>query len=287
MAYTGPGDLQTFRGWWGLRAYSAATSGNNCCDVSSTIGGSITTIKTLANGNFDTASALSALGGTTGFISQFYDQTGNGWNLAAATPSTDSCAITLNVLQGGTLPVIGFIAPSGQFGTPSSSMQNASFTALTNPWTIVAALEEISTSSTPPQILAANAVGGSGAQSVQFTSVNGQVNLSDFFSSDPQTITTSAWHRIIGIDNGASPNSKIYVDGIANNITSGGTSGFPSSGTGLYAGSSLGGGVWNAVEIGIASGAFSPTDAANIDSNINNYWFVAAQTGINIWPYKV
>jgi hypothetical protein len=86
-AYTGPGDVATAQGisqalvWWGLQAYSAAKAGTKAANICNAGDANCADVNSLANGNFDVATAQGAplnCGGAGGTctIKTLYDQTG-------------------------------------------------------------------------------------------------------------------------------------------------------------------------------------------------------------------
>jgi hypothetical protein len=74
--YQGPGDITPFVFWTGLRAYSAATCGTKCVQISDSSGGNLQDINSLSSGMIDGA-ALATWSGAHGtiYINKFYDQT--------------------------------------------------------------------------------------------------------------------------------------------------------------------------------------------------------------------
>lgn len=269
MSYTGPGDLKTFAGWWGLRAYSAATAGNNCADICTTAGGSTTTIKTLANGNFDVASASAALGGNSGFIAKLYDQTGGGNDLVQAT-GTNQPAIQLNVLQGSTLPemrLIGAVAFANGF-----FMKDTGAFTVTNPWSQIAVVKPAGNFSGPRSILGDGITAGSGDQGLHYQSATQGQFDSFAFGGPAFTWSINNYHRFIGVNNGAA--SSLYsLDGSVTTFT-GDTNAWTTAGVTL--GDAFGEYDISGVEYGVAASGFSSSDATTMDSNINNYWFVSS-----------
>lgn len=281
MAYIGPGDLQTFAGWWGLRAYSAATAGNNCADISASSGGSTTTIKTLANGNFDVASANTALGGNTGFIAKLYDQTGGGHDLVQATGAQQP-KITLNALQSGTLPQIDCTG-AAEFATRFDMADAGTFT-VTNPFTIIGIVKPAGNWTLQQTFINSGTLSSGDTQGLLYSSAT-QVDFwyENFVGSGPYTWSINSYHRIIAVNNAGS--SLFCLDGTVTPFT-GDTTAWQTAG--IAFGLNQGGGDITAVELGVAASGFSSANAIAMDTNINNYWFAAAPpAGINIWPYKV
>lgn len=265
MAYTGPGDIHTFNAWWGLRAYSASSAGNNCADVTAISGGIATTIKTLANGSFDLASASSALLSGTGYISKLYDQTGNGIDLVQAT-GVNQPIINLSSVSG-TLPEIQFTESA--FVTERWMATAATTFTVSSPWSIVGVLKPVSFNSARTFIGDSPAAAGAGGQGFYYSSSTGIAFFYNSFAGTTETVSTGVYSRLIGWNNAAS--SAFVINGSVNTFT-GDTSAWTG---GVDVGDSIGENTWNAVEYGIASGSLSSV-ASSLDSNINNYWFVAS-----------
>src|SRR5690242_4163192 len=80
--YVGPGDIVTFTKWGGLRAYSAATIGQNVCTIKRASDSASQTFVSLTDGTLDIASITTFLVSTTGTVTELYDQVANSayWN---------------------------------------------------------------------------------------------------------------------------------------------------------------------------------------------------------------
>lgn len=125
VSYTGPGDVVSgAKGWWGLRAYNAAyaTGSNNAINIRRASDNSTSNIAILSNGNFDVATATTFCASTSCFVTESFDQTGNGVNLSQGTASVQPQLI-FNCL--GSLPCMKFAG--GQ------SMGQGTVTALIQP----------------------------------------------------------------------------------------------------------------------------------------------------------
>src|SRR5260370_42663019 len=85
-SYQGCGDFRVWDGYWGLRAYSAATIGTNALHLVRN-DAATATIVTVAGGGLDMASVNSFMSGHTAKVDTLFDQTGNGHDL---TQSTDA-----------------------------------------------------------------------------------------------------------------------------------------------------------------------------------------------------
>src|SRR5262245_35481039 len=76
VAYTGPGDIETFTAWYGFRAYSAATTGTAAIRVIRASDSTQTDINTLSDGSLDSSTLATFLTSTTGKVVTVYDQVG-------------------------------------------------------------------------------------------------------------------------------------------------------------------------------------------------------------------
>lgn len=267
MAYVGPGDLKTYAWWCGLRAYSAATCGTACADVCATAGGSTTTINSLANGNFDVASAVTALGGNSGFIAKLYDQTGGGKHLVQTTGANQP-KIKLNALQGGTLPEIDMTGAVA-FATKFFMSDAGSFT-VTNPWTMVALVNPTGNWSLARNVIDNGTNQGGGSQGLSWASATTFQFINDSFGGPTaRTWAVPGYHRLIGV-NVNSAAALTSLDGSIVTFT-GDTAAWGSPGVNI--GDVLGGYDLKALEFGVAASAFSSSDATATDSNMNSYWF--------------
>jgi hypothetical protein len=83
VSYVGPGDIVGGAlGWWGGRAYSAASIGMNAIRIARSSDSAEQDFVTLASGALDTASIATFIGAGSGRVTKLYDQTGNGRHLA-------------------------------------------------------------------------------------------------------------------------------------------------------------------------------------------------------------
>jgi hypothetical protein len=105
--YVGPGDITSGAlGWWGLRAYSAATAGNKAIRLRRDSDNTEMDFNTLAVGTIgalDTASITSFKGSANLFITKLYDQTGNGLDFADSVAATQ---IPFTLSAFGSFPAI-------------------------------------------------------------------------------------------------------------------------------------------------------------------------------------
>jgi hypothetical protein len=99
-AYTGPGDIATFAVWWGLRAYTAATIGNNLITIKRDSDSTSQDFTSISTGALDTASIATFLTSTTGKITKFYGQGGSGINLVPQSVGADYGSSVFGSLPG-------------------------------------------------------------------------------------------------------------------------------------------------------------------------------------------
>ena len=133
--YTGPGDcsgcLTTYTLWYGLSAFSAATTGTKSVNVCNTVP-LCADVNTLSNGKFDVATATGGTlhcGGVGGqcTIAVLYDKSGNGNDCTIS--SGNNPLITFNAL--GSFPSLNFNTTSRGFCVSGSAVN------MTTPTTFV------------------------------------------------------------------------------------------------------------------------------------------------------
>lgn len=201
-SYTGPGDLATYKGWWGFRAYSAAvavsgtqkaakivkTSSGEKCDFLIATSGDIGNSTACDMGTGTVSLATFCAGGCT--IDQWYDQTGNG-NHAFGNLNDQ---LTVSCLNGH--PCF-HNAGSGYLSTLASTTNQ--------PFSTTFVAER--TGGT----LSANGILAGASNAVYW---NGANTIHAFFGADiQQTASDSAWHVINFSVTGGSGN--LNVDGTA------------------------------------------------------------------------
>ena len=150
-AYAGPGDVVSgAKMWWGLRAYSLATAGTKAANICNASDANCADVNTLANGDFDVATATGSplnWGGAGGTctIKTLYDQT-TGNNCTAAT-----CNLTQTII--GFRPTLAFncigTKPCMTFTSASSNRMNGAnnATSVSQPVTLSGVAQSSSMSS--------------------------------------------------------------------------------------------------------------------------------------------
>jgi hypothetical protein len=108
-AYVGPGDIVTgAKGWWGLRAYSAAACGTKCANIRRSGGSSPTSqdFNTLATGGLDIA-AVTAFqnsdSSTALWIVNLYEQSGGGMGAFYCSTAAQQPQLVLGGTPNATL----------------------------------------------------------------------------------------------------------------------------------------------------------------------------------------
>ena len=257
--YTGQGDITTFSSWWGLRAYSAATSGNKVANVCNTTP-TCADINSLANGNFDVATAQAGTtncGGAGGqcTVATLYDQVS-----------------TLNLVQAtsGMQPLLIFSAVGGKacFQNNSGNHYHQSSASKTQaqPFAFTAVSERTSGTSANYIFASNNNDVGIGAVAANTAVLFGS------FGSAAITVTSVAdnsFHDIIGTFNGTTPNSILTVDGADStgttvNTMAGTVSNFSDGGSDVFLG--------YICENGFIAAAPNGTIRTNLANNMKNYY---------------
>jgi Alpha-L-arabinofuranosidase B, catalytic len=105
--YYGPGNIVPgATAWWGLRAYSSYTAGNNAVRLRRDSDQAESDFVTLrGSGNLDVASITTFKGAANLFVTTLYDQTGNGLHFTQATAAKQ---LPFNLSIIGSFPAIQF-----------------------------------------------------------------------------------------------------------------------------------------------------------------------------------
>ena len=246
--YTGPGDIVTFAGWWGLRAYSAAKAtalapSFLAVDVAQVNTGEIHVKSDGTLNTTDITNFIAAHG--TCVFDKFHDQTGNFADLTVSS-ATVVCPTT----------TIGFAYDGAtQVGTATFS--------LSQPFAIVAVYQDNTTGDHE------FAGGGSGATDIRLSSrPTDQFGIYaggvDFSSSANNT--HGAFHVVYGVFNGNS--SLIAVDGGTPATGGGGQPGTDGLGAFAIVTNGVPSGFFR--EIGVIAGA--STINSTLTTNMKTFW---------------
>jgi hypothetical protein len=227
VAYSGPGDIVSGAiGWWGLRAYSNATIGNNAIRLREDGGNTEQDFATIAEGGLDLAAIATFKGANNLFVVKLYDQTGNG-NDVAQTIAGIQPPFTLN--QFGTLP--------GLFQTVSKNLISTTAASQAQPYSVAAVFDRTGVDG------GASAVGSIGAIDSRLIAVaapfGGPAETCGIFAgaslSSSNDITDNALQSTIGVFDGASS-----VVNLMGTETTGNASTSPGDGIFHYGGDGFG-----------------------------------------------
>lgn len=255
-SYVGPGDVQTFKAWYGFRGYSNATVGSPCVDIIRASDSAIQTFSILATGALETASIATFLSATTGKISKIYDQTQTGWDLVQGT---DAARPAYTASAVGSLP--GMTLAAGQ------QLINASaFPTLAQPFSVSYVAERTGALTSASNVISGN----NGASNVQI-GFGALANKALLYAN---TITNAAandnaFHAIQAVANGSS--SSIYVDGTLTSSLNPGPTTFGGTISLGAVGAILNPLTGAILEAGIAAGNQSANNSA-VNSNQHTYW---------------
>lgn len=267
-AYVGPGDVVSgARFWYGLRAYSLATAGTAAARICNSGDANCADVNTLANGDFDVATATGAplnCGGAGGTctIRTLYDQTG-GNNCSASTCNLGNATIgnrpTLSFNCIGSKPCMTFTSASSQVLTAATSL-----TSTITPHTYSAVAQTTNTGA------ARHLIGTNAATATQlgYPATN---NTVQGFSGSSRTATASAgsYHALQAV---LGTSADMNVDGTSTTGNTG-TAGLLTatisigaiSGTQFMSGQILEAGGWNNL-------GFSAGQSTSMSANQRAYW---------------
>ncbi len=276
--YFGPGDLKPGAViWWGLQAYNAATAGTKAALICNAADANCVDINTLANGQFDLASAQAApLNCTPGTctIQKFYNKAG-----ANCTTDTtcDLVQATIALRPVLTWNTVGSAAGLGQCQNAVTGIGNlpcafnnrgavqamatVGTLAVNQPFTLVA-LAARQTGFAFYRALISNAAG-----SVALYSSNTANNVNFFSTTDHNLACTDfQWHAMMAISIAGASASSVTCDSATSTFTA--TLNFQAAA--VVRGLSDPGDNYDGVvtELGIWPVGFSPTDVTNMTNNM-------------------
>lgn len=205
VPYAGPGDIETFLMWWGLRAYKNSVIGNAVADIFCVTANSTVTCHSLASGDMDTSGLP---GGDTYHVSKLYDQTGNGKDITQTTDANRPVLI-LNSQNG---------KPTIQLNGSSQFLTKASPGTVAQPIKFSAVAKRTGNVGNYSTILA------SGNDNMSFYNASGHGGL--YCGSDVSVITgltESVFYAVQGYANGGS--STLEFDNTSNSKSSTGNAG--------------------------------------------------------------
>ena len=256
-AYVGPGDVVAGAdGWWGLRAYSAATEGNKAVNLRRSSDNATSDFNTLANGNLDVASIAAFMGAGNVFIATLYDQTGNGNDLSQATTANQP-QLVLGSL--GSLPTMQTSGSQtlGRLSTPATAQPLTIAAVATRSFTGIAGL-----------------FGGLAGPDpvVYFESSANLVQLYAGGTAFDAACSDGAWHSIQGVFNGASSIESINGTNTTGTTGTGALLNGPGD-TLTFFGDGIGNNVTgNATEVGVWPIGFTTGQLSSMSANQRAYW---------------
>lgn len=233
-AYQGPGDIQAFTNWWGMRAYNAASIGSNIFRLVRASDSAQQDFASQSDG-YPSASAIATfLSATSGKVVTWYDQVG-GNNLTQGTdgnrPTVTANAV--NTYYGATV-----LAASSQV------LASSNITSQAQPYSIVAIAKNTSAGS--KSLLGINSGSYNGFVIELSGGVEGLRLYAGALLNDGATAALNTWYAIQSVVNGASSviarnGSEFTGDGGAQPTTTapftlGAASGDPFTGSFLEAG---------------------------------------------------
>lgn len=270
-SYTGPGDIVTFKTWYGLRAYSAAKRGSKIANVCNSTGGVDVGCADMFSDPITGKLSAATINGITCpgpncTIKTFYDQSGS----LSCTTGTASCDLAQNSVGlrptlvancVGALPCANFLKSASQVVSKTGNLYT-----ITQPFSVSGAFERTATFTSQNSVMAVTGAGWS-------VGLDASANKAYHYAGATQTATgatDSAFHAIQYIYNGAS--SAIVVDG-SSTTTNPGAQGSASTQSMIIGddgfGNSLTG---NVLEIGEAAGTLTGTQQTSLNSNQHTFW---------------
>jgi hypothetical protein len=262
-SYVGPGDVVSGWAFWGgLRAFSGATAGTKAANICNSGDANCADVNTLANGNFDVATATGAplnCGGTGGTctVKTLYDKSGNARDITQAT-AANRPTLTFSCL--GSLPCMT--------GSTTAILTNGVNLSQAQPWSAMAVIKN--TSATTQFQAAINDGNANGI--VRTNSNAGQASCftaAGSIAGGAGTLTDDVWHDEECVANGVS--SSLTVDnGSAITGNLGATSlSFPPTMFGNGFGQNNQGKI---AEGGLLTSGLSTGNITSLSANAQAYW---------------
>ena len=274
--YQGPGDIVPGAlGWWGLRCYSAAYSGNVADVVDGATGTTTGTRLKCASGvvsalvsasacTFVTGNACSPIATTCAILCNIiteYDQSGNSLDMLTAggggAPTDGPIYVPNNI--GSTLPSLQCTISGGQWlknTTGITQAQSLQISYVSN--------RNNNTTTLQRGVFASNGVG----IYVGYGALINQAEIAAGTAVD-KTATDSAFHAYQAGFNNAS--SNLMIDGTANTGLTTGTTGL--AGTMSLCGNTFSNNYDGYIqEVGVWAGLFSGANETSMNNNQHTYW---------------
>lgn len=282
--YTGPGDIQSYVAWWGLRCYNSAYSGNVADIWDAATGNTTETLLTCSAGGTinQTIHPLATTCASSCVVAKLYDQTGNnacennsvsGFS-CDVSQATNANRPTLTVsCQNGHPCVVFSGASSQQLLIQGGANATGLTSAVAQPWSVSGVVERTGNFTT-----------------FQSTVSFGHNNITAplGFGASANTIalnagstvtaagTDNAWNAVQSVANGSS--STIRVNGTTTSSLNPGTRSIPNFQDGTNGFGHIGSDGFGDfttgefAEGGILSGAMSSGNQSSTEANERAYW---------------
>lgn len=207
MAYTGIGDITTYQGYWGLRAYSSAqcTGSQKAINVRRASDNTTMDINILTTGFLDVATAAAFGAATTLWVTTIYDQTGNSFDMIQTGTTALQPQLVLTGGPNTNIPMMVFALSEMVMG----NTENYSI----------------------PFVMGAYAIRTGNFSSLGFILYEANQNVELRFAASPNTIEIYAgsatdvtaaddvWHSIQVLYDDTS--SNMFIDGVSNLVSPG------------------------------------------------------------------
>ena len=259
--YTGPGDLVGgTTAWFGLRGYSfavATTGTQKAINIRRASDNSTEDILILKGGDLDTATASTFCASTTCYVTKWYDQTGNGNDVAQGTNAKQP---TLTFSCINSLPCLTYSGSQNLYATIPNSTSALSFAAVA---------ERTAAFASENEIISYYAGGG---PELFFKSSGSSLGTFNGGNLTLNSVSNSAWHAVQATL-ASSGTVYLYADGTGtsgsgNTITGASVVGIGAQSSGTS--NSLNG---NITEAGIWNGAmFAKPQISSLCHNQYLYW---------------
>lgn len=265
FVYVGPGDIATFKVWYGLRAFSASDRGNKLVNVCNSTGGTdvgcgdLSSDATTGNLVSATISGITCPG-VNCTIKTWYDRSGTGADVTQAT-------VANRYTIGTSCTGLGSASLPCATGSATECYVSSLTITQAQPYTLLTAVNF--TANGHFQIVFSDP-----ADDIEFGHYSGASTVYEFSGNGPTTAswTDGSWQTLQGVMNGSS--SSLTINGSTTGSLNPGTNGyggvkvsFGTFGSACQANNTLDGTI---VEAGIQTGASSSLSTMN--SNMRNYW---------------
>ena len=257
-SYSGPGDIVSGSvAWWGLRGYNAAysTGSNNSVNIRRASDNTTTNLLILSTGAVDSATGATFCASTTCYVTEWYDQTGNGHHAIQATAANQPQILFSGCDGTANACIVGY---------PTSGTKYLSFSLPTLAQPV--SMSTVYSNPSSNMYLYENQMSGNAGY------VGGIYSSLFIGGNNLQVYSPFGFYSASGIYNGSS--SYLYLNGISNTGTLPTTN--ISASTDVFellvnypSGS---GATGNVYEVGFWNTAFTGTNATNLCHQQYLYW---------------